>query len=149
MESLPHLGEEVWRTTIAVEPRGAGRPRFSKTGHTYTPSTTREYVKLIREHAIDHFHDAPRLCALNVLIVASFSRPKSGKNKKASFHTRRPDVDNVAKAVLDALSPLEIRGHTVFGGVWLDDSQIVSLHTVKRWCDVDQTPNISISVWTL
>ena len=28
---------------IAGEPRGKGRPRFARSGHTYTPAATRAY----------------------------------------------------------------------------------------------------------
>ena len=33
---------------IPGEPRGKGRPRFSKSGHAYTPSETVAYEKLVR-----------------------------------------------------------------------------------------------------
>lgn len=33
--------------TVPGEPRGKGRPRFSKSGHTYTDSETRAYENKI------------------------------------------------------------------------------------------------------
>lgn len=54
------------------------------------------------------------------------STPKS--RKEAMFegiikHTKRPDVDNMAKAVLDALN----------GIAWEDDSQIARLSITKEY----------------
>ena len=34
---------------VEGEPRGKGRPRFMRNGHTYTDSKTKAYEKLIRE----------------------------------------------------------------------------------------------------
>lgn len=39
--------------------------------------------------------------------------------------TRKPDIDNLVKAVLDALR----------GIAWTDDCQVVTLTTSKRWAD--------------
>jgi len=50
-------------------------------------------------------------------------RPKSNKNQ---FHTVRPDLDNLAKAAMDALTD---------AGAWRDDSQVCSLNLVKIYAD--------------
>jgi len=44
-----------------------------------------------------------------------------GENGKEKFHTKRPDIDNLAKAVKDAMK----------GVVYHDDSQIVEAHLYK------------------
>ena len=46
-----------------------------------------------------------------------------GENGKERFHTKRPDIDNLAKAVKDALK----------GIIYKDDSQIVEAHLYKRF----------------
>jgi Holliday junction resolvase RusA-like endonuclease len=63
-----------------------------------------------------------------------FTRPRShygtGKNAdklKASApasHTNKPDLDNLAKAVLDALTTI---------GIWHDDNQVQQLTLKKAW----------------
>lgn len=62
-----------------------------------------------------------------------FARPKcqfkkSGLKPDAPLmHTQKPDVDKVARAVLDALT----------GIVFADDSQVIRLAIVKNWSDRD------------
>jgi Holliday junction resolvase RusA-like endonuclease len=58
--------------------------------------------------------------ALSVSMVFSFEQPKSNKTE---WHAQRPDIDNLAKAVLDAFH----------GIVYLDDASVVSLFLWKEW----------------
>ncbi len=48
---------------------------------------------------------------------------RMGKNGKERYHTKRPDIDNLAKAVKDALK----------GVVYADDCQIVEAHLYKQF----------------
>jgi len=70
---------------------------------------------------------------VSVTIEAVFARPKYHKTKrgvKASApEIPRQDVDNVAKAVLDALN----------GVAWVDDTQVERLLVVKSWSDEGST----------
>lgn len=111
---------------VEVEPKGKGRPRFTRTGHAYTPAMTREYEDLIAARALEAMkgrQPIPRDVPLRVTIVAVFGVPVSWPKKKRLAalqgvlrHTRKPDYDNVGKAVCDALN----------GIVFEDDCQIVS-----------------------
>lgn len=69
---------------------------------------------------------------LEVTIVAEFSRPKSHMNKggvkPSAPRLPRPDVDNIAKAVLDAIGP-------IVG----DDAQVERLTVVKGYGERGQT----------
>lgn len=49
--------------------------------------------------------------------------PRSKSNKR-QYHISKPDVDNLAKAVLDACTD---------AGVWHDDSQIIQLSITKTY----------------
>jgi len=65
--------------------------------------------------------------AVEVSIVAWFSMPSSWSKKKrreheGRWHTQKPDADNIAKSVLDAL-----KEH------WADDCQVCWLTVRKRW----------------
>jgi Holliday junction resolvase RusA-like endonuclease len=71
---------------------------------------------------------------LEVTVGAFWPYPKSMSGKKrgvygSQFFTSRPDADNVAKLLGDALNNI----------VWRDDAQIVSLTVTKRYAPVPQT----------
>lgn len=110
---------EVWGKV-----RGKGRPRFARGGHAYTPKETRDYERAIREA----FENAPGRPPepfsgpIDVTIVTCRQLPKSTpKSVIREPDTHKPDADNVAKIVLDALN----------GVAWLDDAQVTSLTVVK------------------
>jgi len=60
--------------------------------------------------------------ALNMHAYFHLPRPKGNKTKRP---TGRPDLDNLLKGVMDALS----------GVLWSDDSQVVWLASEKAWSD--------------
>lgn len=90
------------------------RPRVSTAGgfgRAYVPSKhpVHQYRKAIQLAAIDaglRKHDG----SVSIVIDAVFERPKSHLTKKGVKASApalpRPDVDNVAKAVLDAIGPI-------------------------------------------
>jgi len=68
---------------------------------------------------------------LAVELTFYFRRPKGHVNSKGilksaspRYHTSKPDADNAAKAVLDALTQL---------GTWSDDSQVADLRVRKEY----------------
>lgn len=108
---------------IKTVPISKGRPRFYG-GHAVTPPKTREYEKLIREEWTHGMMNGP----LHVTTVFTFKIPKSySKKKQAELigkpKTTKPDLDNLVKAVLDALN----------GVAFEDDSRICSISAVKLY----------------
>lgn len=114
--------------TIFAEPTGKARPRVTTHG-TYTPKKTKDYEKLVQlEYRKQGGRDYGER-QLQVEITANFPIPKSKpKNKRVEMlagqvrPTKKPDCDNIAKAILDALN----------GIAYHDDSQIVTL-AVEKW----------------
>jgi len=51
--------------------------------------------------------------------------------------TRRPDLDKLLRAVLDALT----------GVVIADDAQVAEIRTLKEYADEDGSPGVLISIW--
>ena len=97
--------------TIAGEPVPQPRPRVSTRGGFARAYVPKEHPVHAYRKAIAEAADEAGLVAqdepLNVVIDAVFVRPKSHMNKAGVKPTAprlpRPDVDNIAKAVLDAL----------------------------------------------
>jgi Holliday junction resolvase RusA-like endonuclease len=115
--------------TVPGRPQGKARPRFTRAGHAYTPKATHDYEKAIREAFIATGEEMLD-CPVHVLISAIFAPPKSISKKKREamlageiLPTIRPDTDNVAKAVLDALN----------GYAYHDDKQVTSLSVFKTY----------------
>lgn len=114
---------------VPGEPRGKGRPRFSG-GHVHTDSETRSYEKKIAAY-YRKAHGAfclPEKASVMVDVTAHYPIPKSAtKADKARMEalmilpTRKPDIDNVIKAVLDALN----------GVAYKDDSRVVAVYGRK------------------
>lgn len=114
--------------TVPGKPQGKGRPRFTRSGHTYTPGSTAEYeerVKLAYKQACGEKLNG----FVAVGICAVFTVPKSytKAQKAVAFDMRyvpkKPDCDNIAKIILDALNGL----------AYDDDAQIVKLYVEKRY----------------
>ena len=113
---------------IPGEPKGKGRPRFYN-GHAVTPEGTREYEKLVSAAYISSggkYYEGP----IGIRIRAYFQIPKSVSKKSqcamltgAMKPTKRPDADNIAKIILDALN----------GVAYKDDSQVIDISVMKMY----------------
>lgn len=122
---------------IPGEPRGKGRPRFA--GHAYTDQATRAYEDKIRweyKAAGGNSIAGP----VEVKIMAYHAVPKSASKAKAGqmlegaiLPTKKPDADNIAKAILDGLNGL----------AYMDDKQVVSLAVDKQY---DQVGYVQVSI---
>ena len=117
--------------TVPGIPEGKGRPRVTRNG-TYTPSKTREYEKKVR---LCWAEQSP----LQAEITAFFPLPRSLSRKKRSAmdrtkHTKKPDADNLAKAILDALN----------GFAYKDDS-MVSVLSVKK-INTEGVPHVDVLI---
>ena len=118
--------------TVPGKPQGKARPRFNTyTGRTrtYTPSKTGAYEKFI---ALSYRQAAGKKLsgAIEIKIECFYQIAKSHtKKNKAAMEsgeikaTIKPDIDNVAKAVLDGLN----------GVAFDDDKQVVKLEVSKRY----------------
>ena len=110
------------RVKIVGKVKGKMRPRFSRVnGRMYTPRTQQEYEELI---TAEYKRQGGRKYsgAVRVLIVIFRQLPKSAPKKiESDADLMKPDVDNVAKSVLDALN----------GVAYDDDAQVVALDVLK------------------
>jgi Holliday junction resolvase RusA-like endonuclease len=112
-------------------PRGKGRPRFGQSGkgggarHAFTDRSTLLFENAVASLAMDAALKAgvsvPLDEPLGVGLVFAIDPPKKRKHRTPAV---RPDVDNLAKAVLDGLN---------LSGVWVDDARVVELVARKEW----------------
>ena len=84
---------------------------------------------------------APLDCPIRVELRFIMPRPQSLRRKKDPAgpipHTKRPDVDNLAKAVLDCLSEL---------GWWVDDTRVAELEATKEYASKEGVPGLELRV---
>lgn len=98
-------------------------------------SARAEIVHLLLEkfamHTLDF--DAYNVTMVYVYRPASIRKKDFGRPK-----TTRPDVDNLTKLILDAISDSHI--------AWKDDGQVSTLLLRKRYADCDEEPYIYIRI---
>lgn len=134
--------QQTQKVVVYGDPRGKGRPRFSYgSGHAYTDSATtayeREVVRAWESAANTKFIKMPT----EVIIKAYFSVPHSlSKRKKAELYgmpcLKKPDADNIAKIILDALN-----------SAWTDDSQVDVLVVTKQYVSSEEDlPRVEVEV---
>lgn len=116
---------------------GKGRPRVNTiTAIAYTPAKTKEYEELIKQYFIIKYRAIEplegRLC---VTIKVHFSIPKNTSKSKTEemlnntiSPVKKPDIDNIAKIVLDALNKLAFK----------DDNQITKLNVEKIYSEEEK-----------
>lgn len=126
---------------VPGEPKGKGRPRLGRSGHAYTPHDTVAYENLVKLSFREEYPDHVPLesgVKVSTTIRAYYPIPKSASKKKRMDMamgyvrpTKKPDCDNIAKIVCDALN----------GIVYHDDSQIYELTVIKKYSD---TPRVTV-----
>ena len=112
--------------------KGKGRPRVnSYTGIVYTPTTTKDYEYLVEQYFLLKYPKfKPLEGRLSVNIKAIFTIPKSAKKtdkdkmlENTISPTKKPDIDNIVKIILDAMNKFAFK----------DDTQITKLSVEKEY----------------
>lgn len=137
------------RLTIPGEPQGKGRHRAVRRGDhiaTYTPRKTKDYEDEVRFCYRQVYGDLMAFAVdepVSATIIAAFGIPKSASKKRKVemmagrvLPTKKPDTDNIAKIVLDALNGL----------AYPDDKQVVELHVIKVY-DLEGCVTVELTPW--
>jgi len=120
--------------TIPGAPRGKGRPKFARRGDfvmTYTDDKTSSYENLVTLACREVMAGRPPIEGPVWLQVnATFAIPASAsKGKKLEMimgrvvPTKKPDLDNIVKAVLDGLNTV----------AFVDDAQVTHISAAKNY----------------
>ena len=134
--------------TIAIpgEPVAQARPRIAVIAgkpRAYDPKASRDWKATAQQHARDQMARAGASVftgPVRVSISFVFTRPQTTYRKREPRgrepKVTKPDADNLAKAVLDALN----------GVAWLDDRQVYELHLIKLVGAQDEAPITGVEV---
>lgn len=136
------LGESI-RFTVPGQPVGKGRPRAFRMGkgvRMFTPEKTVSYENLVATAAHGAMRGQPPVegavavdLDIRLMVPMSWSAKKRAQALEGQIHpTKKPDADNVTKAIFDAMN----------GIVWGDDVQVVRLSLCKRY---GATPGVTVT----
>ena len=131
---------------ILGSPIGQGRPKFSTiNGHAkaYDPEKSRNYKAYVRLLATQAMKDSGFTmikgpCVLRIDAYFEVPKSKSKKFREAAlsgleYPTKKPDIDNIIKAIQDALNGLAYK----------DDALIVKLGVVKLYSEI---PRVEVTL---
>ena len=128
---------------IAFRVHGNARPQgsmraFMRPGARYPVVThsnpaVLEWRRLIASEAQRH---AGQVMVGPVAVELEFALARPARMSKLipAGHTKRPDLDKLIRAVLDACT----------GVIWSDDSQVSRVVAVKRYARGDEAPNMRL-----
>lgn len=139
------------RVRVDGIPKGQPRPQaFARkmggkvVARVFTPGTAEAWKGAVAVAMEPHRPSSPVEGAVCVEVMFFLPRPK-GRSRKSDptgplWCPTRPDLDNLAKAVLDCLT---------LQGWWRDDSQVVDLRVTKYWHAIGERPGAVIGVMPL
>ena len=118
---------------------------FVRGGHAgvYTPDSAESWKQAVRQEAVANAPESLITGPIRVELDFFLPRPKAHldrhgvpKAQSPVWHCKKPDLDNLIKAVTDAITDTQ--------KVWLDDSQIYQITAVKTY-DLQQS-GCSVSI---
>ena len=132
----------LFECVIPGQPVGKGRPKFVRaTGRAYTPKGTAEWERSAALILRNQYNGAPLDECVTVDVVAVFSRPKRLLRKKDPQERMpcdvKPDIDNVVKCVLDALT---------MAGVLRDDKVVWNVRAKKLYASKTEGASVEVRV---
>ena len=122
--------------TVYYPPTSLKRHRHTRSGHSYDPSAKDKLEFASKVQLPENPFTGPLIATLDFYQMRPKSHFRTGKYagelkpNAPKYNTNRKDIDNLCKFVLDALNRR----------LYDDDSQIIELHSTKRWAP-DRTTN--------
>jgi len=128
--------------TVKGAPAAKARPRFTSMNgkvRAYTPKKSATYENLVKLEA-QKYITKPIDGPVALYIHFYLPRPKrlvwKTKQMPSIYTDKRPDIDNLAKSIIDGLNDIAFR----------DDGQIAMLHIQKRYCEGNSQSRTSIKI---
>jgi Holliday junction resolvase RusA-like endonuclease len=119
---------------------------FVRGGHAgvYTPDSAESWKQSVRQKAVANAPESLITGPIRLQLDFFLPRPKAHldrhgvpKAKSPVWHCKKPDLDNLIKAVTDAITDTQ--------QVWLDDSQIYQITAVKTYALYQSGCSVSIN----
>lgn len=130
--------------SVLGEPKPNPRGRaFSRGGHArvYDPGTAEGWKAAVALAARPFLPTEPLAGPVALELDFLMPRPKRLSRRCDDpgelWHTSKPDLDNIEKAVLDALTQI---------GLWRDDCQVVAVSKTKRYHALNGRPGARVTV---
>jgi Holliday junction resolvase RusA-like endonuclease len=111
----------IYHLFVLGVPKAQPRPRMTASGHVYNPDSADAWKETVRS-AFVFFHKPPITNPVRLRVNFFLPRPKAMKEGAAVPHTKKPDVDNLLKAVMDSMTA---------AGVWKDDALVYATEADK------------------
>ena len=124
---------------------GKERPRYNTITHTtYTPQKTKDFEEKVRWSFVSKYNVEKEASynPFRATIKAIYRPPKNTSKKRLSEligkpYTKKPDSDNIAKAILDSLNGLAYK----------DDNQVADLFVTKEYGEENKIIVILEELW--
>ena len=100
----------------------------------------KESVRLVAKLAMvnNTIAEGPIRISCEFVIDRPKSHTKARRSKFRESHSQKPDLDNLVKALTDAMT----------GIVWVDDSQVSSILASKRWTNEGEEPGTLVEIYS-
>jgi Holliday junction resolvase RusA-like endonuclease len=135
-----------WSFEVGAEPVGQPRPRFRimrmgrrLIGKAYSPTGKHSELKSAVRNAACRAVGKVSTIDSAVAVTIECWMPKAVSDRSARWwHSKKPDIDNIAKCVLDGLND---------SGIWSDDSRVAILNISKIDApDGDESPRLFVAI---
>lgn len=119
--------------------RYVGKSNAGRAILTSDSKKTKPWRADVRAQLLDDCGKPRAVFASGVHVEAEFvmPRPKSCPKKSTPQAVKKPDLDKLMRALLDAVTS---------AGVWRDDSQVISVSAIKRLAKLDETPGLHLEI---
>ena len=127
----------VYEFEVIGDIKGKARPRVNTyTGTAYTPTGTKDYENLIKQYfkvKYPRYEPLDGRVAIKIIAYFEVTKNTTKKDKKLIEErllspTKKPDIDNIVKIILDALNKMEFK----------DDNQITKIEVEKKYALEDK-----------
>jgi Holliday junction resolvase RusA-like endonuclease len=131
-----------WRLYAHLSAVGVPKPQprvkaYARAGHAgvYTPATAKSWKDIV---ILEAAPIAGRYVEGPIALKIGFTLPRPKAHKKETHVTTKPDIDNLLKSTMDALTDC---------AVWRDDAQIAEVHVSKVYQSGTVAPGAVIEIY--